>query len=213
YLESLAMIPNANMTSEEELQCLAALQCVYQNDGRFRMGYEYPENFASPQAIAEIKDSNKSTMELCFRIVPGFLKSGSPRLRCEAARVLAYYSWPNSFEPLIRCEGSAEQKALLLGILGDKRGVPWVIKQYKLTDRHRGGKQPFSEYHSKMVYLNTLYHLASPQQLSFVNGIIASTKQAAIRSRAIKVRDRIYELNPGMNGRARSSAGKLSSRG
>lgn len=38
YLESLAMIPKANATSEMELQSLGALQCIYQNDDHFRMG-------------------------------------------------------------------------------------------------------------------------------------------------------------------------------
>src|SRR5262249_1843862 len=201
------------LTSEMELQCLDGLQCVYQNDGHFRMGYEYPEGFASPSAIAEIKSDNKKTAELCFRIVPGLLESDSPRLRCEAARVLAYYGWPSSFQPLIRCDDLPERTAFLLGILGDKRGVPWVIRQYKLVDKHQGRKPPFSEYHSKMVYLNTLYHLASPEQLSFVNAIIANPKPAAIKSIAIKVRDRIYELNPEIKGRARRPAAKLFSRG
>jgi hypothetical protein len=195
YFEELERISDVNQISkEEENNIYRTISCIY-DSGRFRLASEYPEDLESLSAVEEIKKEHKETEKLCFKVIPKLLKSTSLKLRCEAVKVLAYYGWPGSFELLMQCDGSASKKATLFSMLGDKRAIPWVIRKYKRADKeHRDN--PAYILHSKMVYLNTLYHLASSEQLPFVNEIINSPNPAKIRSRAILVRDRIYELYP-----------------
>jgi hypothetical protein len=166
------------------------IHCLYHWVTYLEMGYEY---FASPTAIRKIQKENESTKDLAYKVLPKFLESPSPHIRCNASKALAYYGWPRSYEYLMRCKGTTD-KAILFGILGDRRAIPWVIEQFKRVDKRY--RNPMSGYSYKMIYLNALYHLASPEILPFINETIKDPRPEKIKPRAEKVRDRIYELFP-----------------
>jgi hypothetical protein len=156
------------------------------------MGYEY---FASPTAITKIYKVNKPTQASAYDILPALLQHEDQDIRCSAARNLAFYAWPDSFEYLLACEESdaPHKTAILFAILGDKRAIPWIIQQYKLIEKKYTTKPIFS-YPEKMTYLNALYHLADPKSLPFIESVINNPKPEKIKARAMKVKQRIQEL-------------------
>lgn len=106
YLKELQAISDVSPSSESARNNIVSrLFCLY-NDSRFTMASQYPETFASPSVMEEIKNENQKTRELCFKVIPRFLKSSFSGVRCAAIRVLAYYRWPHIFELLMRCEDS-----------------------------------------------------------------------------------------------------------
>ena len=171
--------------------------CLY--SGLFEWMTSY-KAFATPKAISLIRKENESTTERVYHILPPLLQSPFPEVRCEAARALAYYGWKESYEYLISCDRDYQRTAILLAILGDERGKEWIIDKYKklFGDPQTGKDGPESqEVVGKWVLLNALYHFASPDVLPFINGVIASSKKNYdVRSRALVVRKRIYELYP-----------------
>ena len=196
YLKELQAITDVNSRSATDRNAIVSrLFCLY-NDARFTMASQYPKTFGSQSALEEIKTANQRNRELCFRVIPRFLTSSSPEIRCAATRVLAYYGWPQAFELLLRCEDSRpDMKATLFAIVGDRRAVPWIIEQYKRSDaRYRD--RPAFILHCKMAYLNALYHLASPVQLPFIQSVIRAPQPAEVRHRAEEVRDHIRQLYP-----------------
>jgi hypothetical protein len=196
YLKELQGITDISPRSAADRSAVVSrLFCLY-NDARFTMASQYPETFASQSALEEIKTANQKSRELCFKLIPRFLKSKSLEVRCAATAVLAYYGWPRAYELLMRCEYSrSDVKATLYAIVGDRRAVPWIIEQYKRADA-RFRERPDFILHCKMAYLNALYHLASPAQLPFVESIIRNPRTEGVRKRAEEVRDHITELYP-----------------
>jgi hypothetical protein len=186
------------------------MECLYHQVVYLKMGYEY---FASPTAIKKIQKENEPTKDLAYEVLPKFLESPSPHIRRSAIEALAYYGWPESFEYLMKLEHKSKggdyretisfscHKAIPFAILGDKRAIPWIIGEFKKVDKMYRSRPMFS-YPSKMTYLNALYHLASPEILPFINEVIKNPKPKKIKSRAKKVRSRIYELFPEAKNRA-----------
>ncbi len=168
------------------------LSCLRGEVGYLAMGYEY---FASPTAIARIRKANKKTKSLAYEILPGLLRHKDRDIRCSAARSLAFYAWSESFDSMTECDENyaPRTKAILFAILGDKRAVPWIIRQYKIVEKKYRTKPIFS-YPDKMTYLNALYHLADPVSLPFIESVIKNPKPEKIRMRAVKVRQRIQKL-------------------
>jgi hypothetical protein len=102
YLKELQAITDVSPGSATDRNSIVSrLFCLY-NDSRFTMAAQYPETFASQTALEEIRTANQKNRELCFKVIPRFLKSASPEVRCAAVRVLAYYGWPQVFELLMR---------------------------------------------------------------------------------------------------------------
>jgi hypothetical protein len=196
YLKELQRVSNVSPGSASDRNSIVSrLFCLY-NDAGFTKASQYPETFATQSVMQEIKTGNQKHRELCFKVVPRFLKSPSVEVRCAATKVLAYYGWPKSFDLLMRCDDTRpDMKATLFAILGDRRAVPWIIAQYKHTDA-RYSDRPGFVLHCKLAYLNALYHLAAAAQLPFVESIILNPKPEGVRKRAEEVRDHIRELNP-----------------
>ncbi len=167
------------------------LYCLRSKVDYLAMGYEY---FASPTAIDKIHGENRETRPAAYRILPPLLRSKDPEIRCSAARTLAFYGWPESYPSLRACEDGdlAKTDAILHAILGDKRAIPWIIERYRAVEKKYRTKPMFS-YPEKMTYLNALYHLADPESLPFIEGVIEHPKPEKIRERAIKVKERIEQ--------------------
>ncbi|MFA5143608.1 MAG: hypothetical protein WC522_05520 [Candidatus Omnitrophota bacterium] len=170
--------------------CSEDISCLSSRANYFVLGYEY---FASPAAIGKIDKENEASRKMVWAVLPKFLKSRLEINRRAAAETLAYYRWPGAYEYLAGCAISQpERRAVLYAILGDKRAVPWIIEQYrKIDSAYR--KNPGQSYPMKMTFLNALYHLASPESLSFVEEIIGSPRPEKIKPRAIKVKQKIEE--------------------
>lgn len=165
------------------------VECLYAGVNYISMGYEY---FASPGAIKKIKDENESTKALAYEVLPQFLHSSNKKDRCSVAKALAWYGWPESYDYLIACKCD---DPILFAILGNKKAIPGIIKKYKAIEKKYISKSQFG-YPEKMDCLNALYHLASLESLTFINSVITNPKPEKIKTRAIKVRDRIKELYP-----------------
>jgi hypothetical protein len=159
----------------------------------YDQGYEY---FASATVIGKIIKSTESTKKMALKILPKYLKSKLLINRCHAAEALAFYRWPSAFEYLIECKTKADiyQSPTIYAILGDKRAVPVIIEEYRKLDKEYRSK-PIHSYRQKMILLNVLYHLASPDSLSFVEEVIANPRPKEIKPRALKVKKRIIYID------------------
>lgn len=187
YLDILTTAA-VNDTSSMNNKALEALHCLYNWAFYLTMGYEY---FAAPKALDKVEKMTQPYRGKVYQFVPKFLESEVQSIREHAACALAYYKWPDSYEYLVKCkQASISTKCVLLAILGDKRAIPIII------DYYRNGDQTYKElsYMAKMNCLNALYHLASPEILSFIDSVIETPKPPQILKRAEKVKERILEL-------------------
>jgi hypothetical protein len=174
------------------------ISCLHPKLGDYVMGYEY---FASPTVMKKIKLETEKYKDKVYKYLVKYINFTNLYLGGAAIITLAYYGWPESYEylinlrnPLGRGEVSPTLKATLFAILGEKRAVKWIIEKYKEVDK-KYIKRPDFSYPDKMVYLNALYHIGSEECLEFLEEIIKNPRPKKIKLRAIKVRDRILELN------------------
>jgi hypothetical protein len=84
---------------------------------------------------------------------------------------------------------------VILGILGDKKAIPYLIDRFKHFDKLYQ-KHPMSCYCDKMQILNALYHLASPEMIPFLEEIIRTPRDVKYQDRAELVLARVKELFP-----------------
>lgn len=162
------------------------LECLIQPVGYYMMGFKY---FASPTVMKKIENETAPTKALAAELVPRFLKSASIDLRCQAAGTLAFYRIESAYPALDACS-DIPYRATFYAILGDKRAIPWIVAQYREIDaKYR--KHPAAAYQPKMMLLNALYHLPSPELSGFLQEVISHPGSKEILSRALKVKARL----------------------
>ena len=175
----------------DEINSVRALDCLIKPVAYYIMGFEY---FARATVLPEIQRETKATKSLAGDVIPKFLTSKAAMTRCLAAGTLAFYGIPEAYDSLQECSDVSE-RATFYAILGDQKAIPWIISQYRDADgRYRSN--PSASFQLKMVLLNALYHLASPETLPFLNEIIESPRPKTVLPRALKVKSRIEKLFP-----------------
>jgi len=199
YLNKLSFVINKNPRSKSDRYYITSrLFCLY-NDSRFTTASKYPDSFASTAAMDEIRSENKKNREACFKVISKFLQS-SREIRCEAIKVLAYFGDPRAATLLMSCDDiNPADKATLLAITGDRRAIPWILRQYKEAETlsgETGTVDVAPTIHRKKVYLNALFHLGTRAELPFIDGVLRNEKSDAIRERARLVKNHIEEFYP-----------------
>lgn len=172
-----------------------SIYCLYVRD---LMNLQYHQDYmTSAEKLSQIYEENEPLKERVFELVLPFLDSPDHDIRCEAARALAYYRWPDSFMHLIKCDSVDAELALFI-VLGDKRAVPWIIKRYNKYEITNGIRPPVTGHYSyeRKQCIMALYHFASPEILPFIDEIIENSSDELLTEIADKVRDRIFELFP-----------------
>lgn len=157
----------------------------------YGMGYEY---FATTNAIKKIEKETSLYKKKVFKYLSRYTESTNKYIRRRAIMTLSYYGWPKSYKYLHDLDIRPVYKAVLFGILREKRAINFIIEEYKKIDR-KYKKRPMFSYPQKMNYLNALYHIASINSLKFINKIIKNPRPEKIKKRAITVKQRILDVN------------------
>jgi hypothetical protein len=197
YLKELSSVINKNPRSKSDRYYITSrLFCLY-NDSRFTLASKYPDGFASVGAMEEIRSENKKSRDACFKVIRRFLQSTGD-IRCDAIKALAYFGDPRAASLLIGCNDiNPADKATLLAIAGNRRAIPWILKQYEATETLTGETRTVDAatmIHRKKVYLNALFHLGTRAQLPFIDEVIRTEKSDEIKERAKVVKAHIEEF-------------------
>ncbi len=168
-----------------------AISCLSHRIVDYQMGYEY---FATTNAIKKIEKETSLYKKKIFKYLSRYVESTNKYIRRRAIMTLSYYGWPKSYKYLHDLDIRPVYKAILFGILREKKAINFIIEEYKKIDR-KYKKRPIFSYPQKMNYLNALYHIASIDALKFINEIIKNSRPEKIKKRAIKVKQRILDVN------------------
>ena len=172
-----------------------AIACTYVGA---LMNLQYnPEFLTSDEELNKIYERNEKIKEEIYAIIPQYLISPIPEVRCNAAQALAFYRWPDSFSYLMACERNVTDLSLLV-ILGDQRAIPLIIEKYKniRMTKATSSMPTKSLIEDAARCVEALYHFASPEILPFINSVINSSAEEPIQVMARKVCGRIHDLYP-----------------
>lgn len=149
--------------------------------------------FASEQAMKRIEQETDTYRLRVYKILVPLSSSEDWLVANEAAAVLAYHGYTPAGQ-MLESYPDGPLKAVVYAVVGYKNSYRWAIDRLLVMDRVSNPEDDSIE--ARMAYLGLLFHLAEPQSLPFLNGLISSDRDPRVRARVELIKQRILELNP-----------------